>query len=416
MKMTAAVDWQNGIWKNGRIKHSGRCWRIMIVPDWAPIRKFASVMEDTPEECYGSTLELLRSADLRIVNLECAIDGNTPVLKGGPNLSGHRSHLRCLACGGFEVATLANNHVFDFGQEGFRKTAEALKECGILHFGAGLNRQDAEAPLILHLGNLKIGLTGFTEGHDLSAATDDSPGVAGWNPERVLHTIRELRRQCNIVLVIPHAGIEYCAYPPRYCIDAYRRLAMAKPDAIVAHHPHVPQGIEIYHGVPIFYSLGNFLFYQETNLFHRKHGFMLELEVSESGLAGFRIHPYQITDKGCDLLPKERRSGFFSLLQALSRPFAGNPYEGYYGVLRERWNSGFAGNEFEKVVRFFQNDPLQAAALLRNRMTTLQHTGLYVPMFDRVVRGIIDEAPDWATAMEHEFMNRTLHAAGCGRW
>ena len=383
--------------------------KLIFAGDWAPIRHFESVMADDPAGCYGDTLPLLRSADLRIVNFECTLRGDgPPAVKAGPNLSADPKHLECLITGGFEVASLANNHIFDYGPAGFQATCRALDELPVRFFGAGMNLNEAQKPLIYELDGLRLGFCGFTEGHDLSGAGENTPGVAPWQPEQVCRQVAELRKSCDLVLVVPHGGIEFAAWPAPYCIDAYRRIAEAGPDAIIAHHPHVPQGIEFYHGVPIFYSLGNFLFYQNTRLVHRKHGFLLELSVNRDGLQGFRLHPYGIDDLGVHLLKGTELDGFRRLIRELSRPFGGDPYEGYYGTLKERWHSGYAAEEFRKSVGKFDTDPLNAAALFRNRMTTLQHTALWIPMFDRVARGMIDDVPDWCTAMEHEFMTMEI--------
>ncbi|MBQ9336641.1 MAG: CapA family protein [Lentisphaeria bacterium] len=382
--------------------------KLIFAADWAPIRRFESVMADDPAGCYGDVLPLLQSADLRIVNFECTLRGDgAPVRKGGPNLSAAEKHLECLKAGGFEIASLANNHIFDYGPSGFQATARALDRLSVRYFGAGMDLSEAQKPLIYDLAGLRLGFCGFTEGHDLSGAGENTPGVAPWDPDAVRRQVAELREECDLVFVIPHGGIEFSAWPAPYCIDAYRRIADARPDAIIAHHPHVPQGMEFYRGVPIFYSLGNFLFYQETRLVHRKHGFLAELSVGKDGLRGFRLHPYRITDRGVDLLPETERTAFGELLQTLSRPFEeGDPYVGYHGMLKERWQSGYAAGEFRKAAGFFDSDPIKAAALFRNRMTTLQHTQLWIPMFDRVVRGRIGDAPDRYTEMEHEFMNK----------
>lgn len=380
--------------------------KLIFAADWAPIRHFETVMADDPSGCYGDTLEVLQSADLRIVNFECTLQGNgTPVRKGGPNLSAAEKHLECLQAGKFEIASLANNHIFDYGPEGFQATVMALQQLSISFFGAGMNLAQAQKPLITSLDGLKLGFCGFTEGHDLSGAKENTPGVAPWDPEFVCQQVKELKKECDLVFVLPHGGIEFSAWPAPYCIDAYRRIASARPDAIIAHHPHVPQGMEFYNGVPIFYSLGNFLFYQDTALVHRKHGFMVKLAVSKDGLRGFQLHPYGINDNGIHLLKGEEKTAFSCLLKTLSRPFEGDPYAGYYGALKERWYSGYAAGEFRKAVTHFDTAPLKAAALFRNRMTTLQHTQLWIPMFDRVVRGKIDDAPAWCTEMEHEFLN-----------
>ena len=385
---------------------SSGCRKLIFAADWAPIRHFDQVMADDPAGCYGDTLELLQSADLRIVNFECTLQGNgVPVRKGGPNLSAAEKHLECLKAGGFEIVSLANNQIFDYGPEGFSATARILEQLSIGFFGAGMDLEQAQKPLIYELQGLRIGFCGFTEGHDLSGAKKNTPGVAPWDPVQCCDKVTELKKECDLVFVIPHGGIEFSAWPAPYCIDAYRRIADARPDAIIAHHPHVPQGMEFYNGVPIFYSLGNFLFYQETALVHRKHGFMVELSVAKDGLRGFKLHPYGIDDNGVHLLKGDEKTDFSRLLKALSRPFEGDPYAGYYGALKERWYSGYAAGEFRKAVGHFDTDPLKAAAVFRNRMTTLQHTQLWIPMFDRVLCGKIDDAPDWCTEMEHEFLN-----------
>lgn len=406
MKNSTEMNWETGTWNNEKDNSSSQ--RIVITGDWAPIRHFEQVMADEPKDCYGDTLNVLNDADLRIVNLECTMKGKKPVLKGGPNLKGTEAHMECLKTGGFEIATLGNNHVFDYGYEGFQKMVGMLDEEGIKHLGAGKDADSARQPLIYNLNGIKIGIINFTEGHDLTDAGEDKPGVFGWKPDIAREQIIILKETCDLVFPIIHAGVEFSAYPSQYAIDTYRMLADEKPDAVIAHHPHVPQGIEFHNEVPIFYSLGNYLFYQETNLFHRKQGYLLELSVSKQGLQSFKVHPYGINDNGVFLLKGQRFRNFMRLLEKLSAPLAEHAYETWHGVLKARWNSGFAKTEFEKTVELFKHEPLRAAAVFRNRMTTLQHTGLYIPMFDRVVNGVIDDAPDYAYEMENEFQERVL--------
>ena len=230
-----------------------------------------------------------------------------------------------------------------------------------------------------------------------------------------MRSVRELRKSCDIVIVIPHGGIEFVAHPAKYCIDAYRAIAAEKPDAIVAHHPHVPQGVEIYNGVPIFYSLGNFMFYMGQAsfyggrvLYYRHHGYMVELEVAKDGLHGFRIIPYRLTEHGVELLEGSARGELLGTLERLSRDLEPDPYAGFHAMLKAHWQSGYPKWHFSQVMNAFDSDPRYAAALLRNRMTTLQHTQLYIPMFERVVKGSIDDAPDAMLELEKEYTSRAM--------
>ena len=412
------IDWKNGCADDGA-KAARK--KIIITGDWDPswdavdVSVYDELMAKEPEKCYGGTLDVIRSADMRIVNLECVINGKTPVLKGGPHLSGGDRHLPCLRAPGFQVAALANNHTCDYGAEGIKETFRALDKCGIKYFGAGFNDDEAWRPLEYDLDGIRVGLVNFTEGHDLCAAAPGKFGVAGWDVERAKSSVRELKKRCDIVIVIPHGGIEFVAYPAQYCIDTYRALAAEKPDAIVAHHPHVPQGLEIVDGVPIFYSLGNFMFYMGKPAFYggkalhyRNHGYLVELEVAKDGLHGFKLHPYMLTEQGVDLLEKSARDEFFATLKRLSDDLEPDPYAGFHAVLKAHWLRGYPKWHFNQVMEAFEKNPPYAAALLRNRMTTLQHTQLYLPMFERVVQGTIDDVPDDMLAMANEYLTRTM--------
>lgn len=390
------------------------CKKILIAADWVPIMDsqktpiYDRVMSDEPEKCYGGVLDVLNRADLRIFNLECAVNGKTPVIKSGPHLLAADRHMPCLKAGKPDIVTLANNHVFDYGVEGYLSTCRALDKLGIRHYGAGLDDREAWTPLVYDLEGVKIGLVSFTEGHDFTAAGPGKPGVAGWDVGRARSVIRDLKGKCDVVIVIPHAGIEYAAHPSVYCIDAYRELAAEKPDAIVAHHPHVPQGLEIRDGVPIFYSLGNFMFHMGTSFHYRRHGFMVELEVDRQGLHGFRIYPFFIADHGLELLDGDGVREFGGLLHKLSRPFDGDdPYAGINGFFKLYWHKDPLA-QFRQAVDLFATDPLWAAAMIRNRTTTLQHVGLHLPMIERAISGKIDDVPAWSEEMEREYMTRML--------
>jgi len=405
------IDWNACRADDGK---SSGCKKLLIAADWVPMMDsqkspvYDGVMSEEPEKCYGGALETLRGADLRIVNLECAVNGRTPVIKSGPHLLAADRHMPCLKAGGFDIATLANNHVFDYGVEGFRSTCRALDELGIRYYGAGNDDREAWTPLECELDGVRIGLVSFTEGHDFTAAAPGKPGVAGWDVARARAAIRELRPRCDVVIVIPHAGIEYAAHPSIYCIDAYRELASERPDAIVAHHPHVPQGLEIRDGVPIFYSLGNFMFHMGTRQYYRRHGFMVELEVAKDGLHGFRIRPYFISDSGLSMLEGDALREFGELLHRLSRPFeGGDPYAGINGFFKLYWH-GDPLAQFRQAVELFGSDPLWAAAMIRNRTTTLQHVGLHLPMIERAIAGTIDDVPAWSEETEREYMTRLL--------
>ena len=178
---------------------------------------------------------------------------------------GEERHAAGLAAVPFHVATLANNHVFDYGTGAFTTTLETLDRCGIQWTGAGMNGREAQRPLILTVNDTRIAIVNFSEGEDLTAA-GDGPGVMGWEPDRLEEIIRDIRPRVDFILVIAHCGIEYIPYPPPYVARVFERMAAAGADLVIGHHPHVPQGLGFHDSVPMFFSLGNFVFFQPTDL------------------------------------------------------------------------------------------------------------------------------------------------------
>ena len=107
------------------------------------------------------------------------VDNGEPVSKSGAVLKGVSGHISGLTRVPFEVATLGNNHVFDYGTEAFVKTRDLLHENNIKTVGAGMSIEEASAPLIIPCKGSKIGIINFSEGEDLTAA-GENPGVFGW--------------------------------------------------------------------------------------------------------------------------------------------------------------------------------------------------------------------------------------------
>jgi hypothetical protein len=387
-------DWKNGCWINeNALKPDAE---IIISGDWAPIRAFDKIIENAPESIYGNVLPVLRNSDLRITNLECTLFGETPVWKSGAVFKGRPEHIKGLTSVPFDIVTLANNHVFDYGFDAFEKTLELLNKNSMKFLGAGMSAEEACSPLIIDLKGIKIGIINFSEGEDLTSATD-GPGVYGWDIEKVIRLTGELRSSTDIVIVICHCGVEYIAFPPPYITEAFRRIADAGADLIIGHHPHVPQGIQIYNGVPVCYSLGNFVFYQETELRHRKTGYLIKAGITKDSVTGLSVIPYEIGASNLSLLEGEKLTMFFENLRKVSTPLsdensirdAWNGFLRYYGV------NGFK-KEIDTLMKKIADEPEKGAAMFRNRVATMQHNQHWIDAMTRIIEGKIDESPDWA--------------------
>ena len=206
------IDWKTGTYHNPRAGEAQA--EVVICSDWAPIRGFKDIILQDPEAVYGDLLPELRGGDMRIVNLECPlVDDGEPVSKSGAVLKGVSGHISGLTRIPFEVATLGNNHVFDYGTKAFIKTRDLLHQNNIKTVGAGMSLEEASAPLIVPCKGTKIGIINFSESEDLTAA-GENPGVFGWDVDGVVSRIQELKKHVNATIVICHGGVEYIPYPP----------------------------------------------------------------------------------------------------------------------------------------------------------------------------------------------------------
>jgi poly-gamma-glutamate synthesis protein (capsule biosynthesis protein) len=352
--------------------------RILVASDWAPIRALEPVISREPESVYGDVLPILRAADLRIVNCECALTAaRKPVWKSGAVFKGLPAHAAGLTAVPFEVATLANNHVFDYGLAGFRETLEVLRRNGIRTIGAGMTFEEATAPLRLTVKGARLTIVNFGEGEDLTASTG-GPGVCGWEIDRLARLIRKAKGRGDFVIAIGHAGLEYVPFPPPYVVAAFRTLSDAGADCVVGHHPHVPQGLETRRGRLIAYSLGNFAFFQPPELQYRRTGFCLSLDVRAGRLASYKIHPYRIAGNGLSPLDRGEERSFREALRRVSGPFktARGVAESWQAYLAYYGPEGFK-KEVLGILEKMDSEPRKGAAMFRNRITTLQHAELW---------------------------------------
>jgi poly-gamma-glutamate synthesis protein (capsule biosynthesis protein) len=404
-------EWGRGRWVNAAVPQARA--EIVIAADWAPIRAFDDIVVRSPEAVYGDLLPVLRAADLRIVNLECALAGDaSPVWKSGSVFKGRPEHVRGLTAVPFEAATLANNHVLDYGTEAFRETLKLMGDQGIRTVGAGMSAEEARRPLILEVNGVRIGIVNFSEGEDLTAAVS-GPGVFGWDVDAVVESVRAIRPDVDILLVVCHGGVEYIPFPPPYLAEAFRRTAEAGADLVIGHHAHVPQGIQFVNGVPICYSLGNFVFWQDTDLLYRKLGYLVKAGVSREGLSHLDIIPYEIGSESLRLLKGDASGSFFEVLKKVSLHLAqpNGIVEAWYGFLRHYGIKGFR-DEMAMILAKIDQEPAKGAAMLRNRVATMQHREHWIDAMTRIMDGTIGDSPQWAYDLAVEWLTRKRPAKG----
>lgn len=210
---------------------------------------------------YGPELrEVLQRKDLSIANLECPIPSSlNPILKPGPCLAGTPGCIELLQAARFDVVGLANNHIMDHGPGGMFETRQRCEQGGMRTVGIGSSDIEAARPVVLTVNGLRVGILAFCE-QEFSCAGPGRPGAARLEPTSMARAIEGVRGEVDILVVYAHGGKEYYPLPTPRIYDLYRFCVDCGADAVIGHHPHTVQGVEVYRGRPIIYSLGNFLF------------------------------------------------------------------------------------------------------------------------------------------------------------
>lgn len=278
--------------------------KVLVAGDYAPVyyRLKDQIEAGDFEKALGEVKPLTGNADFSIVNFETSIadpEKTRPILKLGPTLHACENAMKGLKWAGFNVVTLANNHIMDYGPEGLKNVLRLSEENGIATVGAGENLEEASGILYLKSAEQTVAVINCCE-HEFSIAGDDVPGAYPLDPVQQYRQIKSAREKADYVLVIVHGGSEHYQLPTRRMQELYRFFIEAGADVVMNHHQHCFSGYEIYDGKPIFYGLGNFCF-DEKGLNHGlwTQGFMVEIDFKSE--IGFRIIPYVQYEKEATL-------------------------------------------------------------------------------------------------------------------
>ncbi len=211
-------------------------------------------------------------------NFESAMNPNHVRTKAyTTTFSVHNRYLTVLTELGVTHVSLANNHAYDFGLAGYENARDSLAQAGLAVFGhPGLVTKTVSTSRIV-AGDRAISLIGLN-------AVFARPDLA-----EVAAVIRSIPERDLAVCYI-HWGTEYVTIHTDAAAELAAELARAGCETIIGHHPHVTQDIQIIDGVPVFYSLGNFLFDQYFSA-DVEEGYMLSLEILDDGRVEFEILP-----------------------------------------------------------------------------------------------------------------------------
>lgn len=205
----------------------------------------------------------IKECDLAICNLEAPVTttDSSPIKKAGPHIHQSKESIKIIKESGFNLVSIANNHIYDYGQKALENTIIELNKNNLSFVGGGKSFEEAYSPRSIEINDIKISIVAACENEfGCLYEKKDNGGYAWLLSEKIEDTIRTLKKDNDFVILIAHAGVENVTIPLKEWRAKYRRFCDIGADIIIGHHPHVPQGYEEYNNSLIFYSLGNFYF------------------------------------------------------------------------------------------------------------------------------------------------------------
>jgi len=243
--------------------------------------------------------DLIANSEYSICNFEGAIRLNQPtkVLKAGPKIEQNLGFSRKIINYGFNVFSLANNHIFDMGRLNAISTSEYFKNKGV--YTCGLTNSKSDGIFKFQYKERNFSIISLCESHFLDELTGNNKETSYLSlfSQEANTAIQNEKLKSDCVVIYAHGGLETLDAPLTEFSNRYRELIDVGADMIIAHHPHIIQGYEDYKESRIYYSLGDFYFSHKKHKRFSELGLMVEIDIVEDELKYREIIIKQIDNK-----------------------------------------------------------------------------------------------------------------------
>lgn len=227
------------------------------------------------DHVFGPLSDVLRTADVGVVNLETPVTANDKAVTKELVFNAPPALVEALVSAGVKVVSTGNNHARDQHVEGLVETLRHLDAAGLRHAGTGATRDAAWEPAFMEVRGMKLGFLSFTRSLNgfSNPKEADAPHAAlvpypehasrrGLTPEEAVERVRAAAARCDALFVLGHWGNEYKDTPHPLDRALGQAFLEAGALAVIGHHPHVLQPLEAYTTKAgrrgfIAYSLGN---------------------------------------------------------------------------------------------------------------------------------------------------------------
>jgi poly-gamma-glutamate synthesis protein (capsule biosynthesis protein) len=247
--------------------------------------------------------DLLSAADITIGSLDAtASDAGTPFgCVETFSLAAPAAAITGFKYAGYDVIAHAANHIKDCGiascgDRAMLETDANLRAAGIQPVGSGKDLAEARAPVVVERNGVYFAFLAYDDIAAYYHATAGGPGSAPLDPDTIAEDVAAARKFANVVIIVPHWGIEYTASPSARQREFARAAAAAGADLIVGNHPHWVQAHERIGGMFVAYALGNFVFDQAWSL-ETQQGALLDVTFTGAKITATRYIPVHIYDQ-----------------------------------------------------------------------------------------------------------------------
>lgn len=275
---------------------------------------------------FEGVKQIFKDKDILFGNLETVLSNYGRKTEKAVSLHTSPEKVFYLTDARFDILNIANNHMMDLGLEGFNETLEVLNRNNLKFVGAG-NQKFNQPYQIIDKRGIRFGFLGYWEGGFRDPK--ESVFINRINEENISADIRNLRLQCDFIIISLHWGIENVFYPSPQQIKLARHFIDSGATLILGHHSHAVQGLESYKNGLIAYSLGNFQFEAEKEKTRRS--IILSVEISKNGIENYKAIPIRI-DENFLPYPMDNKNELemLAFIDTISDPIVKN-------MINERW-------------------------------------------------------------------------------
>lgn len=237
---------------------------------------------------------------------------------------------------GFDIASLANNHIKDCGEEGMFETAERIEKLNIAAVGIGKDIDEALKPVYMWHRGTRVAFFAFDNVVPKSVwAGPGRAGAAGGSDEMMVAAVKKVKDDVDAIVVSIHWGQEVgydypVQQPEAEQVALGHKLIDAGVSCIIGTQSHGLGPVELYKNGIIFYSLGDFVFAGRHSSAHRT-SMLVRVNLSEQGLESYTLIPVNINPLEVNYSPEilPQKSGIAVIDRVL--PQRDSRYTDYYG-------------------------------------------------------------------------------------